>query len=283
MLVFGASLYDAITHTFSTIATGGFSPYADSVGHFSAPLQGVILVFMLLGGVNFALYAAAASRDTSVLRDIELRVYLFIAFTAVCIVSADHLLNGTETALGSVLLDSAFQVVSIVTTTGFVTSDFAQWPGMSHAVLVGLMFVGGCAGSTSGGAKIIRLLIGWKVAMREVHLTFSPNSVVAIAVGKQIVPEESARSVVALLLLWGLGCGGGALLLSVGGTDLLTAATASLAMVSNIGPGLAAVGPMESYAFFADWQKLLMVFLMWLGRLEFFAVLALVLPRFWRR
>ena len=145
------------------------------------------------------------------------------------------------------------------------------------------MLAGGCAGSTAGGAKIIRLLIGAKVAIREVRLTFSPNAVVAISVGDQIVPEESSRSVVALLLLWVLGWGFGALLLSVRDTDVVTAATASLATVSNIGPGLSAVGPTENFAFFTDWQKLVMVLLMWLGRLEFFALLALALPRFWKR
>jgi len=119
--------------------------------------------------------------------------------------------------------------------------------------------------------------------MREVRLTFSPNSVVAVAVGDQTVPEESQRGVVALLLLWVLGWGLGAVLLSVGDTDIVTAATASLATLSNIGPGLAAVGPTENFALFAAWQKLVMVLLMWLGRLEFFAVLALALPHFWRR
>jgi trk system potassium uptake protein TrkH len=284
MLVLGSSLYDALTHTFSTVSTGGFSPYTDSVAHFSAAIQIVILIFMLGAGVNFALYAALANRrDASVLRDVELRVYLALVFIASLVVSVDVFASGTSAGPGRVFLDGAFHVVSLLSTTGFATADFAAWPGMAHAVLVGLMFIGGCAGSTAGGAKIIRLLIGGKVAMREVRLTFSPNSVVAIAVGDQVVPEESARGVSALLLLWVLGWGGGALLLSVGDTDIVTAATASLATVSNIGPGLAAVGPTENFAFFADWQKLVMVLLMWLGRLEFFAVLALLLPRFWRR
>jgi trk system potassium uptake protein TrkH len=283
MLLFGTSLYDALTHSFSTVSTGGFSPYTDSVAHFSTGPQIIILVFMLMAGANFALYYAVVQRrDLSALRDVELRVYLGIALVATLLVSVDIFAAGSVDSVGGALLHGAFQVASLLTTTGFATEDFSQWPGMAHAILMGLMFAGGCAGSTAGGAKIIRLLIGWKLAMREVHLTFSPNSVIVTTVGDQVVPEESTRSVIALLLLWVLGWGAGALLLSVGDTDIVTASTASLATVSNIGPGLAAVGPAGNFSFFADWQKLLMVALMWLGRLEFFAVLALLLPRFWR-
>ena len=284
MLLLGAGLYDSLVHAFSTVSTGGFSPYTDSVAHFSRPIQIVILLFMLAAGVNFALYYALATRrELGVLRDVELRVYLGLTLAASGIVALDLYAAGIDHTIDAALLDGAFQAVSLLTTTGFATADFAGWPGMAHAVLIGLMFVGGCAGSTAGGAKIIRLLIGWKVAMREVRLTFSPNAVVAISVGEAIVPEESLRGVVALLLLWALGWGFGALLLSVGDTDIVTAATASLATLSNIGPGLSAVGPTENFAFFATWQKALMVVLMWLGRLEFFAVLALLLPHFWRR
>ncbi len=284
MIVLGASLYDALVHTFSTVSTGGFSPYADSVGHFGAPLQVLILLFMLASGVNFALYyALARRRDLAALRDIELRVYLGLAVAASAVVIFDLILNDATRSAGEAVLEGAFTVVSLMTTTGFGTGDFARWPGMAQAVLLSLMFVGGCAGSTAGGAKIIRLLIGWKVTMREVRLTFSPNSVIAISVGGQLVPEESQRGVVALLLLWVLGWGAGALLLAVGDTDIVTAATASLATLSNIGPGLAEVGPTGNFAFFALWQKAVMVLLMWLGRLEFFALLALALPHFWRR
>ena len=169
-----------------------------------------------------------------------------------------------------------------MTTTGFSTADFGAWPGWAHAALVVLMAVGGCAGSTAGGMKLIRVLIGLRLVSREVRLTFNPNAVVAVGIGDQIIPESSARAVIALLLVWVLGWAGGTLLLSVGDVDLVTAATASLATVSNIGPGLAAVGPSENFAFFAPWQKGLMVVLMWLGRLEFFSVLALFLPRFWK-
>jgi len=179
-------------------------------------------------------------------------------------------------------LDAAFQTVSILTTTGFSTVDFSEWPTLGRAVLVALMVFGGCAGSTAGGLKVIRAIIGWKAAMREVRLTFSPNSVVAITVGRDPVPEESVRSVVALLVLWVVAWGVGTVLLAIGDATLVTAATASIATLSNIGPGLGSVGPLGDFVLFASWQKLLMVALMWLGRLEFFAVLALFQSRFWR-
>jgi len=283
MLLFGASLFDAVTHTFSTVSTGGFSPYVDSIAHFSIPLQSVVLIFMLAAGVNFSLYYALARNDVSAFfHDTELRVYVLIAAASTLVVGADIYFAGLDSEPAHALFDAAFQVVSLLTTTGFATADFAGWPGFAHATLVSTMFVGGCAGSTAGGAKVIRLLIGAKVALREVRLTFSPNAIIAATVGDQVVPESSARAVTSLLLLWTLGWGGGALLLAVGDTDIVTAATASLATVSNIGPGLSAVGPTENFAFFAGWQKIVMVFLMWLGRLEFFAVVALLLPRFWK-
>ena len=173
--------------------------------------------------------------------------------------------------------------MSITTTTGFSTVDFSEWPSVSRALLMVLMIFGACAGSTSGGAKIVRAIVAWRAAIREVRLTFSPNSVIAVTVGRAAVPEESVRSVTALLILWAVAFCIGTLALSIGTPNLVTAASASLATVSNIGPGLAAVGPLADYSLFADWQKVLMVVLMWLGRLEFFALLALFQLSFWRR
>jgi trk system potassium uptake protein TrkH len=144
------------------------------------------------------------------------------------------------------------------------------------------MFIGGCAGSTAGGPKVIRLLVAWAAVMREVRLTFSPNAVVAVMVGRKPVPEDSIRAVMALIYLWVLAWIVGTALLAVGDVDLVTAATASITTLSNVGPGLGRVGPTTNFAFFADWQTLVMVVLMWLGRLEFFAILALVDRRFWR-
>jgi trk system potassium uptake protein TrkH len=282
LLVAGVGVFDSLTHTFSTVSTGGFSPHSESISYFSSTVQVVVLAFMLAAGVNFSLYFAIKRRgDLTPLRDSELRVYGVLIGVAVIAVAL-NLFGVSEGPIARTLLDSAFQVVSILTTTGYSTTDFSLWPDLSRSVLVALMIFGGCAGSTAGGVKVVRAIIGWKAAMREVRLTFSPNSVVAITVGRISVPEESVRSVIALLLLWIFAWGLGAIMLSIGDASLVTAATASIATLSNIGPGLSAVGPFGDFAFFASWQKLLMVGLMWLGRLEFFAVLALFQSRFWR-
>lgn len=283
LLACGLSLFDALTHTFSTVSTGGFSPYSASMAAFSTPVQVVVLVFMLAAGVNFSLYLVATRRrDFSSFRDLELKVYLTIlACCGVSIAVALTQISQVEPFAAS--FDAAFQAVSILTTTGFSTTDFAQWPSLPRTLLVALMVLGGCAGSTAGGLKIVRAIIGWRAAMREVRLTFSPNSVIAVVLEQDAVPEESVRSVIALLLLWLIGWGLGTVLLSVGEVDIVTAATASIATLSNVGPGLSSVGPTGDYAFFASWQKLLMVALMWCGRLEFFALLAIFQTRFWLR
>ncbi|MEE3331258.1 MAG: TrkH family potassium uptake protein [Myxococcota bacterium] len=281
LLIAGLGLYDALTHTFSTIATGGFSPHSASMGRFSDGIQGIILVFMILGGINFSLYLTfVRAREFGVFNDAELRCYALLLGVGTLIIGIDLMAHGHES---HALLDAAFQVVSITTTTGFSTVDFSEWPSVSRALLMVLMVFGACAGSTSGGAKIVRAIVAWRAAIREVRLTFSPNSVIAVTVGRSAVPEESVRSVVALLILWAIAFCIGTLALSIGTPHLVTAASASLATVSNIGPGLAAVGPLADYSLFADWQKVLMVVLMWLGRLEFFALLALFQISFWRR
>ncbi|NNL85252.1 MAG: TrkH family potassium uptake protein [Myxococcales bacterium] len=282
MLLFGLDLFDAITHTFATVSTGGFSPHGDSIAHFSAPVQLVMTVFMLAAGLNFSLYYAFfRTRDVGSFRTAEVRVYLLLIAAASLVVLADLIRHGNDPLSGAI--ESIFQVVSVLTTTGFATANFDEWPGLSRALLVALMVSGGCAGSTAGGVKIVRLIIGWKAAMREIRLTVNPNAVIAVAVDKTAVPEESIRGVLTLLILWVAAWGVGAILLSVGDTGIVTAATASIATLSNIGPGLAAVGPDSNFAFFAGWQKAVMVLLMWLGRLEFFAMIALLQPTFWRR
>lgn len=284
MLLLGASPFDALVHAFATISTGGFSSYNASVGHFDWPIQLVVTLFMLASGLNFSLYyLLLRRRDLGVFRDVELRGYAAIVGVAIAVVTLDRLLApGDGTGLLRLVHDVAFSVASVITTTGFMTADFDRWPEVSRWVLVALMFIGGCAGSTAGGPKVIRILVAWAAAMREVRLTFSPNAVVAVMVGRKPVPEDSIRAVMALIYLWILAWVVGTALLAVGDVDLVTASTAAISTLSNVGPGLGRVGPATNFAFFADWQTLVMVLLMWLGRLEFFAVLALADRRFWR-
>jgi trk system potassium uptake protein TrkH len=181
------------------------------------------------------------------------------------------------------LLDATFQVVSILTTTGYATADFDLWPDLSRTLLVLLMFVGGCAGSTSGGAKVMRYVIAFKAALREVRLIFSPSTVLPIFVGGKPVPNSVARSVSGYFFLYFASWGLGTLILTFGVQGLETSATASIAVLGNIGPGLSAVGPTQNFAFFSAGQKLAMVLLMWLGRLEVYSIIALFTFSYWRR
>lgn len=285
LLLAGLDLYDALSHTFTTMSTGGFSPRNASVAAFdSVWVHLVIIVFMLIAGVNFSLYyGLRRHRGRNLFADPELRVYLGIVLVVSVAIAIDLVEAGTYDSAGRALLDALFQVTSLLTTTGFATADFALWPSLSKVLLVVLLFIGGCAGSTGGGPKVMRYVVGIKAALREVRLIFSPSSVLAIFVGGKAVPDHVVRSVTAFFFLyfsfWGLGT----VLLSIGDVDLETAATASIAVLGNVGPGLAGVGPTENFAFFAGWQKTVMVVLMWLGRLEVYAIAAVATVAFWRR
>ncbi len=284
LMAAGLDLYDALTHTFSTLSTGGFSPRQASVAAFdSVWVEIIIIVFMLLAGANFSLYYGMRKRrGWNLFRDTEFRLYMALVAGFTLLVAWDLLRRDTYDAPAEALLDSAFQVSSILTTTGFATADFAVWPVLSRMLLVVLMFIGGCAGSTAGSMKVMRMVIGVKSALREVRLIFSPNSILPVLVGGKTVPDSVVRSVAGFFILY-LSCWGvGTLLLSISGPDLVTAATAAAATLGNIGPGLHAVGPNENFAFFSAPDKALMVLLMWLGRLEIYSIAALFTRSFWR-
>jgi trk system potassium uptake protein len=285
LMVAGLGLYDALTHTFSTLSTGGFSPRNGSVAEFASPWVHLIIVaFMVLAGGNFSLYyGMRRRRGWNLLRDTEFRLYLSILGGVTAIVAVDLLVHRSYPLGWRVLLDSLFQVSSILTTTGFASADFETWPPLSRMLLVVLMFVGGCAGSTSGSMKVMRMVVGLKSAFREVRLNFSPTTVAAVFVGGKAVPEGVVRSVAGFFILYLTSWGLGSLLLTLDGPSLVTAGTAAAATLGNVGPGLEAVGPVANYAFFGERDKLLMVLLMWLGRLELYSILALFALPFWRR
>jgi trk system potassium uptake protein TrkH len=280
----GMSLYGALTHTFSTMSTGGFSPRNASVAAFDSPwVHLIIIVFMIFAGTNFSLFFGMRRRKNwNLFRDSEFRIYIWILGAATALLTWDLLRSGTYTQPFRALLDSAFQAASILTTTGFATADFATWPVFGRMLLVVLMFVGGCAGSTSGSMKVMRMAIGVKSALREVRLIFSPNTILAVFVRGKAVPDSVVRSVAGFFILYLSTWGVGALLLSIGAPDLITAATASAASLGNIRPGLRAVGPTENFALFNAAEKSLMVLLMWLGRLEVYSIAALFTRAYWR-
>ena len=279
----GMSLYDAVCHAFSALGTGGFSTRTASVGAWSSPwIHWTLALFMLAAGLNFGLYhALALGRWRAVLRDAELRFYLLanLGFTVVVAWSIRDRAHGLE----ATVREAAFQVLSVTTTTGFMTADFDSYPDLSRQLLLFAMFMGGCAGSTAGGLKAVRVLVLAAVARRELRLSAEPQTVQAIRLGGQVVPEGIVGAVfVFATTFFGL-FGLSALALSAMGLDLMAATSAAVACLSSIGPGLARVGPTQSYGFIPGAGKLVLSLCMLAGRLEIFALFAILTPEAWRR
>jgi len=292
--VCGMTWFDAVCHTFATLATGGFSTLDASVAGFnSTSIEIVIIVFMVLAGVNFGLYHQLLRRHwRHVWEDRELRVYLGILLVASIIVSISLLrhrpavMDGQALGIGATVRDAVFQVVSIQTTTGFCSEDFDTWGFVAKATLLVLMFVGASAGSTGGGIKVVRVLIAFKVILAELEHMYRPKVVRTVKVGATVVdPELRLNTLVFVLGIAALFAGGTILLMVFDGhqgIDITTAASASAATLNNIGPGLARVGATQNYAWFSDASKVVMSALMVLGRLEMFTIIVLFTPRFWR-
>ncbi len=281
----GMSVFDAVTHAFGTMPTGGFSPHTNSIGHFTSPyIQYVTIIFMYFAGVNFSLhYRALRGKPSSVLADEEWRFYSLLLLGALTVVLTAHLLAGTYGSIEETFRASAFQVVSIGTTTGFATADYVTWPAVTQVVLFFLMFVGGMAGSTGGGMKTLRLWAALKQGMVELRKHLHPRAVIVTRVGGKVVPEGAILNILSFLLLFVASFIVGASLLTALGVDLVTAAGASAAAIGNIGPGLANVGPAANYAWMPGLGKVILGLLMLLGRLEIYTVLVLFHPEFWRR
>lgn len=281
LLATGTTLFDAITHTFTTMSTGGYSPHGTSAAYFGPATQWVLIVFMFLAGMNFSLHALAVrGRFRAVLRNSELRAYAGITLACVAIgVAVVHTGSGVEERVR----DVTFQVVSIGTTTGYATRDYDQWPQIMRLLLLLLMFVGGCMGSTGGGIKVARLVIYAKAFVRELHRLIFPHGVHPIRTGERVVEPAIVSNILAFGAAYAATFVLGALAVAASGYDLETAASASAAALGNIGPGLRAVGPMTNWAHLPDVTKWVMSGLMLLGRLELFSVLVLLTPWAWKR
>lgn len=285
LMLAGMGFFDAMCHSFATMATGGFSNHNASVGGYANPaVEWIIIVFMLLAGTNFSLHYLALSGKPGVyFRDEEFRYYLiFVLGSAVFIGAA---LFGVRFFAGihETVRQTLFQVVSIMTTTGFATSDYLLWPPVAHAILLGLMAIGGCAGSTGGGVKVMRAVVLLKHAKLEMKKMLHPRAVYTLWFNDRALSPSLTTNVLGFFLLYMLVYISGVVILTLGGRDLVTAVGATAATLGNIGPGLGQVGPAGNYAALGDWEKWLLVGFMLVGRLELFTVLVLFMPEAWRR
>lgn len=281
----GMSWFDAVCHSFATIATGGFSTRAESIAYYNSPyIELVILVFMFLSGVNFALHCRLlAGAFGAYRRDPEFRFYLLVWLLAGLFVTLQIFGRPEIHGWGPAARLGFFQVTSILTTTGFATADFNLWPMASRLLLVLLMFFGGCAGSTGGGIKSIRVFIVLKAILREIRLAVVSHSVVRVKIANQPVDSAVVSNVVGFTLLYLGVFAVSSLLMALCTPDLETAVTSVSATLCNVGPGLSGVGPMTTFADIPGGGKILLTLCMLLGRLELVTIVVLFLPRFWRK
>ncbi len=280
----GMTLFESFIYTFGTVGTGGLASNNSSVGSFnSSYIHLVIGVFMVLSGVNFSLYySALQGKMREIYENEELRLYLLILLIAVFSIGLNlYMTNYNKLSLS--FRDAFFQVSSIMTTTGYSTSDFNLWPSFSKAILVLLMFVGGSAGSTAGGMKVIRILVLFKLIKREILKIFHPRAVIPIKINGKVMPNETIAGINSFMSLYIIIIGLSTVLISLEGVDLVSSFTSVVATISNIGPGLNFVGPTSTFNGYSQISKGFFSILMLLGRLELFTIIALLAPRTWRK
>ena len=291
----GMSWFDALCHAFGTMATGGFSTYNQSLAFFQSPsIEAIIMVFMLLAGTNFSLlYFLFLRRSPRLLQDVEFRTYLLLVTIACLVVVLTGMYRGDFPSWTSAFRYGSFQVLSIVTTTGFVTQDFDSWNSFSRGLLLALMFVGGCAGSTGGGMKVVRHVLFAKILRLEIENAFRPTVVRPLRLDGKSLPDQSLRHSILVYFAFVFAIFFAAWLFVVAAEPestwydnadqkLIDSAGAVAATLNNIGPGLGTVGATENYSHFSWYSKLLFTWLMMVGRVEVFVILCLFVPRFWR-
>ena len=279
-------LFDALTTSFGTAGTGGFGIKNSSISDYSPYIQWVVGIFMMLFGVNFSFYFLLLMRRFSnALHFEEVRNYLIIIAGAVLIIMVSLFTSGslTDMSFSDKLRHTFFQVSSVITTTGFYTIDYDNlWPQLACTVLIALMFIGACAGSTGGGIKVSRISIMAKTIKKELNLFFHPKRVVKIKNEHKVVQHEIIRSINVFFIAYIIVFSVSVLLVSVDGHDFATNFTAVAATINNIGPGLSKAGPTENFGFFSHFAKYVMIFDMLAGRLEVYPMLILFVPEFWK-
>lgn len=282
LLLGGAELFDAITLSFGTAGTGGFGIKNSSIADYSSYIQIVITVFMFIFGVDFSLYHLLIMRKPGyLLKSDEFRAYLLIVFSSIVLISLNcmHLFS----SLGETLKHSAFQVVSIITTTGYATTDFDKWPEFSKGILLMIMFIGACAGSTGGGFKISRIIILLKSIVKEVRVAAHPKSTVKLKMNGRPIEHETVRAVNVFMAAYIAIFIMSFLLISLNNFDFATSFTSVLTTLGNVGPGLSKVGPTCNFSEFSYFSKIVLTFNMIVGRLEIFPLLILFSPYTWKK
>lgn len=281
LCLFGMNIFDAFCHTFSTVATGGFSTKNESIGFYSPAIQWIIIIFMFIGGTSFTLHYLAFTKRSlaGYINNKEFRYYTLIILIAT-ILSAVGLAAIYEP--GDNFRTSLFHVISIMTTTGFVTSDYVTWPSISMAVIFLMMFIGGCAGSTSGNIKVGRHLIMLQRAKIELRHMVHPKAMISLRYGDKVLSDAFIINVLQFFFMYVMIILVGTLIMAALGLDLLTSFSAVVSCLGNVGPGFGLIGPSNNYAFIPDLGKYLLSIIMLIGRLEIYPVLILFLADYWR-
>ncbi len=284
LMIGNMDLYDALCHTFTTMPTGGFSTKNLSIAHYdSIYFDTIIVIFMLLAGINFSLhYQMLKGKPLAYWRDSECRFFIGVVLFLIIIISF-NLYGSVYKQIGEAVRFGAFQVISIVTTTGYATADYEKWPAMSQVIILLCMFLGASAGSTGGGMKCLRIMLCLKYCYKELFSLIHPHAVKHIKIGGKAVPEEVVKSVLGFLALYMGLFGLCSVLLAGTGVDLITSITAVASAIGNIGPGFGLVGPVDNYAQMPCMGKYLLIWCMLLGRLEIFTVIIMLVPEFWRK
>jgi trk/ktr system potassium uptake protein len=285
LLLFGGmSFFDAICHAFSTIATAGFSPKNASIAHYqSTYIDFVLIIFMSVAAINFSLHYKLLTGDwKTFLRSRELRFFFGIIAVATLIIIGDRIYH-TNDAVGDLVDTSLFQVISIISTTGLANDNFEIWPAISQKVIFLIMFIGGMAGSTGGGIKVIRIIILIKFIFSEIQKLLHPNAIVNIRIGEQIIDRSILANVAGFFVIFCVIAVLGTVFMSLQGLDAMSAFTSVITTLNNVGPGFGMIGPADNYAFISDAGKWALSFFMLIGRLEFFTVLILLSPSYWTK
>lgn len=284
LMIGGMNLFDSLTHTFGTLATGGFSPKNNSIAHYNSTYIDIIITFfMIMAGVNFTLhFRLLTGRINILIKDTEFIAYISIFISATILITYD-LYGQVYDTIGKSIRFASFQAASILTTTGYASTDFEQWPSISKAVLFALMFVGGCAGSTGGGIKVIRIVSLFKYMLTEMKYIIHPRGIFTTKIRGNIIKKDIMHAISSFFFLYIFILLIVTVIVSTSGQDLLTSITTSLAMLGNIGPGFGDVGPSDNFSFYPNYIKCVLCIAMIVGRLELYTILIIFFPAFWKK